>query len=635
MKKTVALIFVFILCLIPFSLILAASADEEYESIDNSSCTTCHEEGMHGTNIIDDLSHSIHEGLDCQDCHQDKLFFPHKELLEFDKKSHGCRDCHETESEEYQIHGRAGIGEFEDMPHCSDCHGDHDVLPSSVKLSKTHSSNLPTTCGYCHEDLNISSKYGILIVHPSQIYENSVHGKATQSGIDDAATCNDCHSKAGTAHIIHDSGHQDSSINHFNIPETCGKCHDQETKDFLEGIHGQLVLRGKSDSPVCTNCHGEHGIIPPGDSLSPVSKSRLTEATCAPCHESITLTEKYGPPRKGKGKFIDTYHGLKSKAGDIHVANCASCHEYHLILPSSNPMSSIHPDNLQATCGECHPGISTIQAATSIHGIGENEQQNRLADIIKYIYIILIILVIGFMFLYVVIDYIRHIILTMKKSQIRRMDRDELWQHILLMMSFIVLVISGFALRFGDLWLTRFLFGWDHGFEVRGIIHRIAAVVLILTTAWHTFYLFSNKGRRFFKDMFPNLNDLKDLIQKILFNLGFIKTQPQFKRFSYVEKAEYWALIWGNAVMIITGLFLWFDNYLIRIFPKGVFEVSLVIHFYEAILATLAIIVWHLYFTIFNPGVYPMNPSWLTGKMPKEMYAHEHPAEIVDETKID
>ncbi len=92
------------------------------------------------------------------------------------------------------------------------------------------------------------------------------------------------------------------------------------------------------------------------------------------------------------------------------------------------------------------------------------------------------------------------------------------------------------------------------------------------------------------------------------------------QRFNYVEKAEYWALVWGTAVMIVTGIMLWFDNWFIQFLPKGVLDVALVIHFWEAWLASLAILVWHLYSVIFHPHVYPMNPSWITGNMPDEMY---------------
>jgi len=286
----------------------------------------------------------------------------------------------------------------------------------------------------------------------------------------------------------------------------------------------------------------------------------------------------------------------------------------------------VSPENLRDTCGECHPGISAELATTPIHEVvAAREEPNKVAEIVKVIYIVAIIGIVGFMLLYCLIDLIRQIITAMKKPQARRMKLNEVWQHTLLMVSFIVLVITGFALRYGDMPVARLVFGWDHGFAVRGIIHRVAAAVLIISTVWHFFFLLTSSGKRFFKDMLPRLTDLKQFGQKMLYNVGLSKTEPKFTRFSYVEKVEYFALIWGNIVMISTGLLLWFDNYFVDLLPKGFLDVALVIHFYEAILATLAIFIWHLYAAVFNPQVYPMNPSWLTGNMPKEMFEHEHP----------
>jgi cytochrome b subunit of formate dehydrogenase len=205
------------------------------------------------------------------------------------------------------------------------------------------------------------------------------------------------------------------------------------------------------------------------------------------------------------------------------------------------------------------------------------------------------------------------------------MSMNELWQHTFLMVTFITLVITGFSLRFSESWWVQWLFGWEGGFPLRGIIHRVAAVLFILTSIWHVFYLTSAKGRQFIRDMWPAKNDFIQFIEMVSFNLGIKKERPRFGRFSYIEKAEYWALVWGTVVMILTGIMLWFDNITIKWFPKGFLDVMLVIHYYEAWLATLAILIWHMYSTVFNPSVYPMNPSWLTGKMPVDMYAHEHP----------
>jgi cytochrome b subunit of formate dehydrogenase len=142
---------------------------------------------------------------------------------------------------------------------------------------------------------------------------------------------------------------------------------------------------------------------------------------------------------------------------------------------------------------------------------------------------------------------------------------------------------------------------------------------------WHVFYLRTRNGRVFWKGMLPNFGDAKQAWEMTLFNLERRSERPKFGRFSYVEKAESWALLWGTVIMVITGFFLWFDNLAVQIFPKGFLDVMLIIHFYEAWLATLAIAVWHLYSTILSPGVYPGNPAWITGKMPRHMYEDEHP----------
>lgn len=624
--------FFLLLFVLPLSLLLSFDLqEEEYEEINSDSCEMCHDKSKNNTVISEDLSHSIHEMLECLDCHQDKGTIPHRKDSDFILGSQNCRGCHDKQSEEYTAHGRARVGEYADMPSCSDCHGDHNILPSDVKHSKTNPLNLPQTCESCHENLNITSKFEALIDHPVKIYESSVHGQANINGSEEAATCRNCHATDDTSHKIYASVYPDSSINHFNIPETCGQCHESETEEYLQGIHGELLKQGEMDTPVCTHCHGEHGIISPSDPRSPVSKNRLAQATCEPCHESIALREKYGLSLQRKSSFIDSYHGLKTKAGDLFVANCASCHGVHKILPSSDPESMINPQNLQKTCGECHRGISPALAATAIHGIGIEKSKSDLEVIIRNIYIFLIIGVIGFMAFHWIIHLIRQVIVVMKKPQVRRMRTGELWQHYMLMISFIILVITGFSLRSNESWITRLFFGYKYGFSVRGILHRAAAVALIIATGWHVVYLFTQRGRQFFKDMIPKMKDIKDLFQFFLYNFGLSKKKPLFERFGYVEKAEYWALIWGNIVMIFTGLLLWFDNFFVNIFPQKLLEIALVIHFYEAILASLAILVWHLYSTVFNPEVYPMNTSWLNGKMPRDMYEHEHPLADIEE----
>jgi cytochrome b subunit of formate dehydrogenase len=601
------------------------------QAIEDSECLECHDsKKINDMGTYDEvLNLSSHAGSSCTDCHSDITELPHNDSL----GKVECGDCHDAAAQIYRFHGRKSVTQDEDIPRCADCHGEHHILPATDKSSMTNPLNLPATCGRCHENIDLTKRHEILYGKAVEVYKSSVHGKATLGGVYTAATCNDCHSSDGTAHKILGPGNSESTINHFNIPKTCGKCHRNIENDYWEGIHGKLVERGETDAPVCTDCHGEHGIIAASDPQSRVSPSRVAEATCAPCHESARLNEKYGTPTERLKTWVDSYHGLKSKAGDLTVANCASCHGAHRILPHTDSTSSIFSGNLQATCGECHPGISQAMAATPIHGI-PGVSGTPAANIVKYIYLIAIFIIIGLMVIHWLLDLLRKIKDSSRGRQIERMKIGEVWQHTFLMVSFIVLVITGFALRYSESWWVDFFFGWEGGFPLRGVIHRFAAVVFIITVIWHIIYLTTNRGRRFLGDMKPKTRDFTDFLWMSIYNLGLRKGRPTFSRFSYVEKAEYWALVWGTVIMIFSGFFLWFDNFAVKWFPKGFLDVMVVVHYYEALLATLAILIWHLYSTIFDPNVYPMNPSWYSGKMPAEMYKNEHPADpIIAEKK--
>ena len=585
-------------------------------------CDDCHSGSENKVSVVTQktIDLSAHEGTDCIECHENISELPHSEKLE----RVNCGNCHEDEEAIYQKHGRIKTGSDSDIPSCADCHGSHEIMSSTDKKSQAHPLNLPQTCGQCHEDAELTKEYPFLPRQPVLTYQSSVHGKAVGKGTDQAATCNDCHSSEDSAHQILSPGDPKSAINHFAIPRTCGQCHKEIEQDYREGIHGQLFERGEIHVPVCTSCHGEHRILPHEDPKSSVSTALVVTATCAPCHDSASLNEKYGMPAGKPASYIDSYHGLKNKAGDISVANCASCHGAHRILPRNNPSSSVHIDHLQETCGKCHPGISKAIAETTIHDFQESRKEGW-PYIFSVLYFILITVMISAMVIYIKLDMWRYIRNLMKTDQVRRMSKWALWQHTLLLVAFVSLVITGFALRYEESWLTRLLFGWEGGFSLRNQIHRIAAVALVLTSLMHLVYLKSSKGTAFIKAIIPNKNDLKLLFGMLKYNLGFSNKGPALGRFSYIEKFEYWAVIWGTIIMTVTGTMLWFDNFFIGIFSKVVLDVMRVIHYYEAWLATLSILIWHLYSTVFNPKVYPMNPSWLTGTIPKEQYQDEHP----------
>lgn len=610
---------------------------------ENADCLKCHgaaagkppDAELASTKVVDPdaIGKSVHSRVDCIACHEDLsgvTAYPHKIGL----KPVDCAQCHEAEAAVFTKHGRMQKGKDADFPACWKCHGTHDILPSKDPASKVHPRNLATACKSCHTNTDIIKNHEVLRDEPIKLYEGSVHGQGAVRGVDLAATCSDCHSANGedgkrTAHRILPGSDTESPIFHFNIPKMCGKCHRGIEEDYWEGIHGQLVKRGEVDSPVCTRCHGEHGILSPTDVRSPVSAARLAEQTCAPCHESAILNERYGIPSGRLKSYVDSYHGLKRKAGNVHVANCSSCHGGHRILPHTDTRSSIHPSNLQRTCGDCHPGISQVLANSPIHETATGIYRGW-PRIVAVLYMWLIGGTIGLMLLHNVGHWVRHIRLMSKAEYVIRMTAGEAAQHWVLMGSFIVLVVSGFSLRFSDAWWVDLLFGWGggEGFIIRGTIHRVAAVVFVVGAAWHAGYLLTRRGRGWMRDMIADRSDVRHIKENALFFLGRREHGPKFGRFTYMEKCEYWALVWGTGIMTVTGVVLWFDNYFTERWhlPKGLLDVALVIHYYEAWLATLAILVWHVYGTMFNPEVYPMNPAWIAGRMPKDMYTHEHEA---------
>jgi formate dehydrogenase gamma subunit len=218
-----------------------------------------------------------------------------------------------------------------------------------------------------------------------------------------------------------------------------------------------------------------------------------------------------------------------------------------------------------------------------------------------------------------------------KREKYLRMTLNERIQHLLFLTSFITLVITGFALTYPEAFWVRwvhFVFG-DRVFELRGVVHRIAAVIMVADSVYHLLYIsFNKRGRRLIADLWFCKNDLKDLSNVFKYYTCKTDERPKFGRFSYVEKAEYWALVWGTIVMGITGTVLWFENTFLPIISTNGMDIATTIHFYEAILASLAIVVWHFYFVILNPDVFPMSKVWIKGYLTREEMEHEHPLEL-------
>ena len=206
-------------------------------------------------------------------------------------------------------------------------------------------------------------------------------------------------------------------------------------------------------------------------------------------------------------------------------------------------------------------------------------------------------------------------------------------QHALVAVSFTVLVWTGFALKYPDQWWAWPLARWEQYWPVRGTLHRAAAVVLMAAAAAHvTSLVVSRRLRRHWQTLWPRRNDIAEAVGALAYNLGLTSHQPRVSAHSYVEKAEYWAVVWGTTVMAATGLMLWFNTLVLTWLPKSLLDLATAVHFYEAILATLSIVVWHFYFVIFDPDVYPLETAFLTGYSVRRPRAETHTATRAQES---
>jgi formate dehydrogenase gamma subunit len=605
----------------------AGSKTEGQPKLTNDDCLTCHSDAsmVDGKEIHGDaFKASIHGSMfTCVDCHTAVKSIPHDAGLAKPK----CITCHADEQKAYDngIHGKALAAGNAKAAQCESCHGNiHEILSASDPKSRTAKLNIPKTCGECH-----SQPIPGMAGKPAVAYQESVHGKLIASGNDKAAVCSDCHGE----HDVLPPNDPNSPVFRANIPKTCSKCHTDEAAQFAKSIHGKVLSEGNTEGPVCTTCHGVHTIKAVKGTDSWVSPRNQGDIACAQCHNNVRMTEEFGIPGGRSDSYNASYHGMASAVGSKRTASCSSCHGSHNILPPSDPLSTVNPANLVKTCGQCHTGATANFAKGQIHldptAVAEADFGAKINNWVRGFYVMLIIAVVGFMVLHNLMIFVHKLIdrrnhgghLTNGPRIVVRMTRNQRIQHYLLFISFFILVITGFALKYPDA-ATKFIFVNELG---RSYIHRAAGSLMILVSLYHIIYLaFYPEGRRMLLDMIPVLKDATDVVDVVAYNLGFSSKKPQFRRFNYAEKMEYWALVWGTFVMALTGLTIWFKIIFTEAMPRWVINVAITVHFYEAILATLAILVWHFYQVILDPDTYPVNFAFVDGKMSVEHYQEEH-----------
>jgi cytochrome b subunit of formate dehydrogenase len=585
---------------------------------------------------------SVHAAFDCTDCHGGIKDLPHDAKL----PPPNCAACHDQQAKDYttSIHGMSHAMGASGAAQCWDCHGSHDILPSKNPASTTYKLNLPATCAKCHSNAKLTKEYQIGNAAAASQYMDSIHGSALlKMGLIVAPSCNDCHG----VHDIKRSVDRNSPINHANLADTCGKCHVGIEATYSKSIHGQLLAKGDPRGPVCVDCHSAHQISNPvGSNFKAASDER-----CGRCHED-----------RLEG-YRDTYHGKAMALGRPNsapeVAACYDCHGFHDVLPAANPASHLSAGNILATCQKCHPSATAKFTQYRPHANPLDKNSDPILHIVFLAMTVLLISVFTIFGLHTLAWLFRAVYLYLSDTKTFREAKtetqvDDEWftrfvpferfLHILVVTSFLLLVVTGMPLKFYHAGWARFIFGLIGGPETARMLHRFGAIITFTYFALHLASLIKKSwcGRGNLRDpatgrfslgrlwgvlfgpdsMMPTLQDWHDLKahNKWFFGKG---PRPQFDRWTYWEKFDYFAVFWGVAIIGFSGLVMWFPEFFTRFLPGWAINVALILHSDEALLAAGFIFTIHFFNTHFRIEKFPMDTVIFSGRISKSEMLHE------------
>jgi cytochrome b subunit of formate dehydrogenase len=611
------------------------------EGTANADCMRCHEDpeltmerdGATVSLFVDMqvYSASSHADTACAQCHTQVTTGTTERACETITAPVDCSICHAAQVTEYQgsIHGTLFAEGDPDAPSCQHCHEKHATTAKNLPSSRTFSRNVPVLCAECHR---VGERAAVRIhsdvVDIVQSYVDSTHGKGLmESGLVVTATCADCHG----AHGELPPSDPQSSVNPKHVPETCGKCHLGILEIFKTSVHWSGKAENGVELPTCESCHTSHTI----GRIDREGFRFEMMAHCGNCHRTEAET------------FFDTFHGKVSRLGSAGAAKCYDCHGTHGILPASDPRSTLGRDNVVQTCGQCHPDSNRRFAGYLTHATHHDQEKYPLLFWTFWGMTTLLVGTLTFALLHTLAWLFR---LWLSRDEWRahkarsKVDKQKLYQrfsrynrflHLFMMLSFLTLALTGMTLKFSYAAWAQGLAWILGGFETTGALHRLGAATLVVV-----FFVHLNKVRRDKRrdgkswwqvitgpsSILFNLRDLKEAGQSVKWFLG-LGPRPHYGRYTYWEKFDYFAVLWGIIIIGSTGLVLWFPEFFTRILPGWTINVATIIHSDEALLAVGFIFTIHFFNTHFRPDKFPMDPVIFTGRTTVEELKYDKPRE--------
>ncbi len=339
-------------------------------------CGRCHREGtpvqtnrqIDQHNILENYTESIHgeallkKGLvvaaNCVSCHTPHNILPHTDPNSSIARRNIAATCTKCHGEIEEVHRKTIRGELWEkeahvLPACVDCHQPHKVR--NVFYSEGMAD---ADCMRCHANEHLKAADGRSMFVSAAEIARSRHAHPRTQAV--PVSCSQCHSEVNVSHV-----RPCETISH---PVDCSKCHEDQGQQFQRSKHGQLLAARDPNAPSCKDCHGTHRVLDKRDPESRTFSIRVPEL-CGSCHrEGQKAAVRYvGTQHEIVQHYRESIHGKGLlKSGLTVTATCTNCHTAHMVLPRSDPQSTVNPKNLPATCGACHHGIQE-QFEQSVH----------------------------------------------------------------------------------------------------------------------------------------------------------------------------------------------------------------------------------------------------------------------------
>ena len=515
---------------------------------------------------------------------------------------------------------------------CVECHQDITEIP--------HRSTgaLKVGCVDCHQRLFQAMEPGKwqererlgVVVEQIDRYLKSVHARPRRDDQSRTnATCYNCHDP----HYVYPLGSTGRADWRLNIPLVCGKCHEKQRAVYTGSVHGTEVLKkGNPAAAVCSDCHTTHDIQSPAQGSTKIA---ITQ-NCGSCHIESYRT------------YVQTYHGQVHRLGYAYTAKCADCHSAHNAQRVSDRASRVHPDNRLATCQQCHKNASAGFVTFAPHATTHDFERYPQVWIAAKLMIALLIGVFVFFWTHTALWFYRewrerregkhrpHVEVPpeLRGKQYQRFGPAWRLAHLLFALSVMTLVLTGMAVFFADTAWARFVVGVFGSPKVAAAVHRTAATIMLgiffihlvyvvavrIIGHWRTFRWFGANS------LIPTWQDLKDIVAMFQWFLGR-RPRPQFDRWTYWEKFDYWAVFWGMAIIGGSGFMLAFPEATAAVLPGWVFNVATIVHGEEAVLAAVFLFTVHFFNNHFRPDKFPLDIVMFTGAVPLEEFKREHALE--------